>query len=522
MKSVYSAITSLVIFFLLLTDSSAVDITVSTTTIENIPNVVSTRTSNNFTIVARNSQGDVVQQGGSIWSVRFIGPVYVSPTCINDRGNGHYIVSFILPQPGTYDVQIELKYKEVNTSNNTSCAKNRSKVFKMYTACNPKSDYYVSVDGLKGCNRSFDSLDCITSTKRYIECMDHVKDVCSYPHLIKQPLSVKKQILATGVGIVSPGNNKVCSTRAEVLGTGYWMNKSHTCSMGNNWKELGFGSERECRDSIYRCPENDKSSRDVLTTMICSAELMWRPISCILQPVSKQKFESLNRHFFFYGVSTIDEIARHMRNFYKPESILSLRNLRNSGDIPFLRKNMTFVLHGCGEQVATTLTLTLYDKHRHRTCHLFARNLHNLATRHGVAIDVIYQRHPVNYPRNAQTPDEIKNAIGRYPGSRGYMSTNELLTDFYYDIMEIYDKEEAPLSGILNQQEMTEALWGEYGDGLHYDNTALRFVMDTTILLLANAAILPYESGSARRHDPALGSCPSYFRKTGLYTTGHL
>lgn len=232
-----------------------------------------------------------------------------------------------------------------------------------------------------------------------------------------------------------------------------------------------------------------------------------------------------------FQVSTIEEIARRMRDYYPPEHIICLRQLRKSAEIPWRQPNTTFVLHACGEQVATTLSLTLHDRARQHSCHRFTQMLHRLMTeptppllQHSSpssSIDIIYQRHPVNYPRNARTPTEIKNAIGRYPGSRGYMSTDELLTDFYYDIMAIYTREQAPISGILNQQEMTEALWGEYGDGLHYDNDALRFVLDQCVLLLANAAVLSSGrvTGPPLVHDPLLGTCPSYFKTQGLYYT---
>jgi len=372
-----------------------------------------------------------------------------------------------------------------------------------------------------------DSAACVASTKKYIDCMDRIKDVCQYPHLVKERMPIQPQITAMGEGIISPHTSNSCSTRAAALGTGHWVNVSHTCSEDKRWVALGFSSEASCRNAVYPCSGvNRRNARegDTLSRTICGSELIWRPDSCVLQPVTNADLASRHRSFFFYGVSTLDEIARRMRDFFNPDTITCLRNLHNSAEIPWLRPNTTFVLHGCGEQVATTLTLTLFDQQRHRSCLLFTRNIHHLIKSHSLArsefsIDIIYQRHPVNYPRNAKTPSEIVNAIGRYPGSRGYMSTDELLTDFYYDIMAAYTSEGAPVSGILNEQAMTESLWSEYGDGLHYDNDALRFVLDHCVLLLANAALLPSVSAPPLVHDVQIGSCPSHFRAQGLYHT---
>jgi hypothetical protein len=526
--------------------SGEASISARTSTVENLPDQITVGHTQNFTIVGKDFTGENMLHGGSIWSVRFVGPVYVIPHCITDQGNGQYRVSFMLPQPGTYSLQIELKYQEINTSSNTTCARNRSKVFKLYTACNPKSEFYVNVDGLSGCDHNnLESVGCIASTKKYIECMDRVKDVCQYPHLIKERMPEVRAIRALtssapGGGVVSPSTTRPCFSRASALGAGHWVNVTLTCVLDRAWEEAGFSSVAACRDAVYPCPPLDNDD-DELSLSICKADLIWRPNTCFLSPVKRHTLEQHHRHFFFYGISTLDEIARRMRDFFKPESVTSLRNIRTSGEIPWRKHNTTFVLHACGEQVATTLTLTLFDRQRRRSCQVMLRHLHNLihqqqqskhtavatsSSQHttetsspSAAIDIIYQRHPVNYPRNAHSPAEIKRAIGRYPGSRGYMSVNELLTDFYYDIMQDYTTEQVPISGILNQQAMTESLWGDFGDGLHYDNQALRFVLDHCVLLLATSSLLPSVAAAPSRHDPLLHSCPSSFRARGMYST---
>lgn len=555
------------------------EVTVSarTSTVE-VPGEVIVGEKSRFIITARDEMGHPVRsgRGGISWSVRLIGPVYVSPDCVvevemeveegsgggdsSSSSSGLYSVEFVLPQAGEYRVQVELKYRYIGTgidigmisnsssshsegyngsgsgsggrgSNRTSGSGSsctRSKVFRMYTACNPKSDYYVNVDGLGGCSEDLGSEACLASTKKYIECMDHVKDVCQFPHLVKERLPIEPVIHAIGFekSAVTPSTARPCVTRAAALGRGHWVNVSQTCSM---WMSLGFTSETACQDAVYPCSTEGRRSHnriggrgDKLSKAICSSTLIWRPNSCYLKPMPKRELESPHRSFYFYGVSTMDEIARRMRDFFEPDSIISLRNLHNSAEIPWLKRNTTFVLHGCGEQVATTLTLTLFDKQRHHSCVLFTRNIRNIIKRHSLAysnfsIDIVYQRHPVNYPRNARTPSEIKSAIGRYPGSRGYMSADELLTDFYYDIMATYANENVPITGILNQQSMTAALWSDYGDGLHYDNDALRFVLDQCVLLLANVAVMPTKPAPPIVHDNLLGSCPSYVRSRGFY-----
>ena len=501
-------------------------------TVEHLPEEVSVGRNYNFTIVAKDQNGEKMLHGGSIWSVRWLGPVHVSPSCITDHGNGEYGVAFTLPQPGNYDLQIELKYQQVNTSNSSICAHNRTKVVNMYTACNPKSTYFVSVDGLKGCAHNLASTDCMSSMQTYISCMDHIRDVCHYPHLIRERFTQARHTQARGVGMVSPSTSRVCLSRAEVLGPGHWVNVTHTCAVARGWEELGYPSEQACRDAIYPCSTSWSRPKggDPLSGAICSAELIWRPTACFLSPMPRHSLR--HRHIFFYGVSTIEEIARRMREYYNPENFKCLRDLRSVADIPWRQPNTTFFLHACGEQAATTLSLTLFDKHRHRSCQVFTRNLHRLMSEPSVpsqqqphlsssssSIDIVYQRHPVNYPRNAHTPAEINNAIGRYPGSRGYMSADALLTDFYDDIMTTYTEEQVPLAGILNQQAMTETLWAEYGDALHYNNDALRFVLDACVLLLANVAVLPAVPAPPASHDPLLGTCPSSFRAQGLYHT---
>ena len=483
------------------------EVSVPHSTVHGLSSEVAVGAKQSFTVIARNSHGEAVTHGGSVWSIRFIGPVYASPKCISDEGDGRYVVTFVLPQPGTYKMQLELKYEYINTTSSSVCT--RQSVYRMYTACNPKSEFYVNMEGLRGCD-DLDSNDCLVSTKNYIMCMERVKNLCNYPSLIKERWPRELELNAFGTSRLLTPSSRPCSNRSEVLGAGYWVNSTESCAVNNAWKFLGFSNEASCRDSIFPC---SSPNRDKLSDTICKSELLWRPLKCHAIPVTQELLDNSRRHIYFYGVSTMDEIARRMRDFFSTDLITSNRNIRNWAEIPWRRKNTTFFLGSCGELVATTLTLTLYDKPRHESCHVFAQTLHKMNMRHSHNgfIDAIYQRHPVNYPRNAHSPSEIRNAIGRYPGSRGYMSTDEILTDFYYDIMSIFTHEKAPLAGILDQQGMTESLWPTYGDGLHFDNNVTRFVLDNCVLLLANSVILPRHVALPKRHDPTIGSCPSPF-----------
>jgi hypothetical protein len=483
------------------TEETTPDTSALTSVVEGLINHTEAGERHHFHLQARDAYGQPIQSGGNIWSVRFVGPVYVSSTCIKDEGTGQYEITYTLPQPGTYRIEIELMYHRITVPTaELKCSP--QKIFEMYKKCNPVSSYYMIVDKLRGC-QNLSSTECLGSTKAYAACMDHAKEVCQLPRLVKEPLLHANQlyIQVHGQGVLSPHTARPCASRSEVLGPGHWVDVRHACT---SWQQLHFHSFTACRDAVFSC----STKTDRLSRIICQHPLQWRPNTCTLAGVSNRMLAAQNRQFVLHGVSTTQEIARRMMEYYGPRTTITIHtktdiNLTNHAY--YDNKNTTFVLAACGQSIATKLTLDLFDAAQLQSCHNFLKKFRSVLNH----VDLVYHRHPVNYPRHMHSAEALKSAIGRYPGSRGYMSVNELLTDFYYEVMDAYMHEKVNIDGILDQQSMTEALWPRFGDGLHYDNKQLTFVVDSACLVLANMALLPHDKDSPSGHDPNIGTCHS-------------
>jgi hypothetical protein len=470
-------------------------------------------------IVAGISQTFTIESNGagSIWNVRFVGPTLVSPTCINDEGNGNYSVHYILPQLGYYSVEIDLMYRHINTT--TSCTSYDATIG--YKNCNPKAKFVTRIDGLSGCGSGkWNDEACVKSAQLYADCMNRVRDSCNFPRLLKERLPVSQGIAVKGIGILSAETARPCTHRNEALGLGYWVNTTVACA---DFKALGFTSSVSCREAVFPCKLNTLGSSDdgatKLREIICETELQWRPVSCYLQSVPQRAVAG--KRIMMFGLSTTSEVNLVMGGFYP--GLSSVRVVPTDAaitngtkvELDWLAPNTTFFLTACGTQLAPGLTTSAdyyQSVHANKTksCRSFLQQIRNARKAPPFPhVDIIFHRHPVNYPRAViETGEDWARSFGRFSGSRGYMSVNELLTDFHTTLMSRFIAADVPISGILDAQGMTTPLRHEYGDGLHYNFVNVRFVLETTCLLLVNAITLPSQLASPAQFDSALNKCP--------------
>lgn len=451
---------------------------------------------------------------GNIWSVRFVGPTLASSTCVNDEGNGTYTVHYVLPQHGTYSIEIDLLYRIVNTT--TPCTSYDATIG--FKHCNPKSKFVTRIDGLRGCSHGkWHDKECVRSTQFYSDCMNRVRNLCNFPELLKDRLIVAQKVTVRGTGILSADTARPCTDRSEVLGAGYWINTSVACI---DYEVLGFASMSTCLDAVYPCRADAGALvQNKLHNRICEAELQWRPTQCYLRPVTQQSV--MNKHIVMFGISTTSEVNQVMSGHYPGLSKFTVvptdAAITNGTkvELNWLAPNTTFFLTACGTQLAPGLTTSadFYQSvHANKTksCQAFLHQIRNARkTLPNPGVDIIFHRHPVNYPRaTIATAEDWARSFGRFSGSRGYMSVNELLTDFHTTLMSRFIAADVPISGILDAQGMTTPLRHTYGDGLHYNFDNVRFVLDITCLILVNAITLPSRLASPAIFDSTLNTCP--------------